>query len=916
MLDLSAATAFSTSTAEAPDTETFFDSLPYRHPNLALAVKNWTDRYALYNAEGERTESRYRETARRVAKVLGTIGGVNLEEEFFEIMNTLRFVPGGRVLGGAGLDHGRATMSNCFSAETLVHLREGVVPIGTLSGVHTVLSDGAWRPATFRSYGEQRLWEVALDNGAVLHATEDHQWVVTKAHGGTERVTTARLAGRRIPVNARPKPERTDDYDEGVRHGIVFGDGAVRAAGMGTVQLFGEKIELAEHFGGYRTQHHPATEAYPEHVRIAGLSKQWKQLPDESQSDSYVHGFVCGLIATDGHVDKRGHVMVHNKSAATLSALSHLLGRAGFVHGEIKMTRRLSPYDGSEKPVYKMTILKSTVEYSDLLRPFHRQHFVSAPVSGAKRTSMAVASVSPTNRIEEVFCCVEPETHTITVGDGYLTGQCFVVPIHDSREGIMRATAEAMEILSKGGGVGINFSPLRHKGAILRTSRGHASGPCSFITAINAFAHTIEQGGSRRAAMMGQLDASHPDILRFIRWKAEHPPLGDTYQVDDDDKVRWAADSWEHLNVSVQVTDDFLHRVKNGESQANQVWEAICVQAWESGDPGLYFIDRANEMNNSGYYQQMICCNPCGEVELPEYGTCNLGSVNLMAHLRRGADGATEVDFDKLEETASLAVTLLDNVLTLNYWPLPETATESARSRRMGVGTMGLADALMECGIPYGSDASLHWIDRVYTCIRDAAYMQSATLAFTRGPFGAYTEEWLQRPFVQRIKRENPALFHVLRDAGSRGSSLLAQAPTGTISGLAGVSSGIEPTFARGWVRTDRVSKDGISVASPWAFDPNLRTANELSAEEHISVQARIQRHTDQGSSKTVNMPKEATVDDVKAAFLAAVESGIKGTTVFRDQCRGDYAVLKPLTYEQLLEQSQGAVCRNGMCDF
>jgi ribonucleoside-diphosphate reductase alpha chain len=508
------------------------------------------------------------------------------------------------------------------------------------------------------------------------------------------------------------------------------------------------------------------------------------------------------------------------------------------------------------------------------------------------------------------------------LGNQRTLSNCFLVPVADSRQGIVRAMMWATEILALGGGVGFDFTPLRAAGAWVEGAGGHASGPVSFITAYNALFHTIEQGGSRRAACMGMLSVDHPDVRAFVHHKAQHPPASELARragaagagaLAASLAQQFNAEAWEHFNVSVQLTDGFLGRLDRGDADATALMWEIAAQAHASGDPGLFFIDRANDRANGRYYQRILGTNPCGEIPLAAFGTCNLLSLNLKAFLR-GAPGSRALDWAALADSARTATVFLDNVLEVNHWPIPEAAQENARSRKLGLGCLGWADALVELGVPYGSDGHLALVHDVYRTLRDAAYAQSADLAAARGPFGAYDEDGLfSTPYLRRLEAQNPALGRHIRRNGLRNVSLLTQAPTGTISLLSGANSGIEPFFDRGYKRHDRVNH-GAVVLSEYALDPAMVTANELSAERHVRVQAAAQEEIDQSISKTVNMPHEATVEDVKAVYDLAVAHGLKGVTVFRDGCRG--GVLERLTMDEVLQAAAGRACANGRCEY
>lgn len=463
-----------------------------------IRQKVFMDRYSLKDSSGQPLEFYPEHLWARVARGIAAVETTDerrayWEQRFYEALSGFQFVPGGRILAGGGSGH-QVTYYNCFSGDTLVHTRQGLVPIRMLQGDHDVLSEGGvYRTAHFKSYGTQQLWEVTLANGTSVYATADHQWVVNKEKGGTERVATRELAGRSIPVNPRPTPAYDQDFSEGVRHGIVYGDGSTQY-GKAQVCLLGEKEALATWFDSYRHKENGGTVATKEHVRIQALPVEWKELPSSDISASYWRGFVAGLIATNGHVDNRGSIAIHNRDRAVLSQIADGMAIAGFVSSGITMTRELSPFDG-EKSIYRLQLIKATVNERDILHPQHLKNFLESP--HAHNGSIRVESVKETDRYEEVFCCVEPETHTITISHGYLTGQCYVIPSpEDSRQGILDNLKVMTEIMARGGGVGINLSTLRPRGSYIKTVNGTASGPCSWAQLYSvATGDVIQQGG-------------------------------------------------------------------------------------------------------------------------------------------------------------------------------------------------------------------------------------------------------------------------------------------------------------------------------------------------------------------------------------------------------------------------------------
>jgi adenosylcobalamin-dependent ribonucleoside-diphosphate reductase len=851
-----------------------------------IRQKVFMDRYSLKDASGQPLEFYPEQTWARVARGIAAVETTEenrayWEKRFYEALSNFQFVPGGRILAGAGTGH-QVTFYNCLSGDTLVHTREGLVPIGTLQGEHEVLSEGGvYRRAFFKSYGKQQLWEVTLANGTTIYATGDHQWVVNKEKGGTERVVTRDLAGRQIPINPRPVPEDDSDFSEGVRHGIVYGDGSVQY-GEAHVCLLDEKETLASWFSSYRLKESGGTVATREHIRIQGLPAEWKELPSRNASATYWRGFVAGLIATNGHVDERGSVMLHNRDKEVLRQIVEGMAIAGLVASSITMAREFSPYNGEEKSVYRLQFFKATVNQHDILHPLHLKNFLESPQ--ARHSSIRAESVKETNRFEEVFCCVEPETHTITISHGYLTGQCFVIPSpEDSRQGILDNLKIMTEIMARGGGVGINLSTLRPRGSYIKTVNGTASGPCSWAQLYSvATGDVIQQGGSRRGALMLMLDDTHPDIEEFITVKRTPGKI-------------------EHANLSVCVSDKFMQAVKDDANwdliwqgevkktvRARHLWDLICTSAWESAEPGVVFMDRYNKESNTWYYENIRCVNPCGEQGLPPWGVCNLGALNLSAFVENG-----KMDWRRLAEVSKIAMRFLDNVVDANEYFIKENEEAQLSTRRTGLGTMGLADALIKMKIAYGSDESLPVIERIYATIRDAAYEASSDIAVEKGPFPHFErDKYMQGRFIQCLPQ---AIQDKIYKQGIRNAVLLTQAPTGTTSLLAGISSGIEPVYDFAMVRRDRTGEHILyhPLLQEWRDKhPNEPTphyfvsSKDLTPEEHVRVQAMVQKYTDSSISKTVNAPNNHTVEQVQTLYRLAYEMGCKGVTYYRDGSR------------------------------
>jgi ribonucleoside-diphosphate reductase alpha chain len=475
-----------------------------------------------------------------------------------------------------------------------------------------------------------------------------------------------------------------------------------------------------------------------------------------------------------------------------------------------------------------------------------------------------------------------------------LLSGCFVLPVEDSLDSIFSAVAKAAAIHQAGGGTGFSFSRLRPAGDTVRSTHGAASGPLSFMRVFDVATEVIRQGGRRRGANMAVLDVSHPDVEAFAAAKAEPGRL-------------------QNFNLSVAVSDRFLraaasggrHRLVNPrtgravrEVPAAELLELVAASAWRSGDPGLLFLDRVNRANAVPLLGRIEATNPCGEVPLLPNESCNLGSVNLARFVEGG-----RLDWQRLGSVARLAVRFLDDVVEVNRYPFPALEQAARATRKLGLGVMGLAEALAALGIPYDSEQALRLAARIALHLRREARLASAALAAERGAFTLFPQSVYAR-------RGFPPL---------RNAQLTSVAPTGTISIIAGTTSGIEPMFAlaylrnvlgghllevnslfertaraRGFYSDDLMSEIAGTggVRSSRSVPEDVRrafvTALEVEPEWHLRMQAAVQRHVDAAVSKTVNLSTRATVEDVRRIYLAAWRAGAKGITVYRYGSRPD----------------------------
>lgn len=474
---------------------------------------------------------------------------------------------------------------------------------------------------------------------------------------------------------------------------------------------------------------------------------------------------------------------------------------------------------------------------------------------------------------------------------------CFVLPVGDSMEEIFEAIKQAALIHKSGGGTGFSFSRLRASGSTVRTTGGVASGPVSFMRVFNMATEAVKQGGTRRGANMGILRIDHPDILQFIDCKKDNADIT-------------------NFNISVGITEEFMHAVQHnnryklidpknktavGELDAREVFTKIVESAWRNGEPGIIFLDRLNRDNVVPKQGEIESTNPCGEQPLLPYESCNLGSINLVNMLTE-KDGGMELDYAKLKDTVQKAVHFLDNVIDVNKYPLPEIDFTTKQTRKIGLGVMGWADMLGLMGIPYDSDEAVELAGKVMKYITENGRAKSVELAKQRGAFPLFEES---------VFAGGPPL---------RNATITTIAPTGTLSIIAGCSSGVEPVFAYVFIRNvmdgtemievsptlkkvlidrglysddlmKRIAQEG-TLTHIMELPEDIRRifvcAHDVSPLYHVKMQAAFQKYTDNAVSKTVNFSHDATVEDVQEVYMLAYQLDCKGVTIYRDGSRAE----------------------------
>ena len=839
---------------------------------------------------------------------------------------------GGRIMSAAGSDV-QATLINCFAAETYVPTKNGSFPIKQLKGKTVeVMTKFGWKPAKFRCFGRQQLYEVTLENGQTLHTTAGHRWFTINEERvyGTKRtqvlneVTTLQLDGALVPVvPLQVRPDKNSDYYDGVRHGIIFGDGSQKCDYQEEpdyyVPLFGDKQSLFHYFEHTARSIRQDTRETGPCIMVYGYSANGanlKRLPVK-KSQSYWYGFISGLLATDGHASM--NVMLFNKDINILHKIAKHATKLGMAVSSVSLMREKSPYDGSYKPMYMLRFFKNSMCAEDFIRPVQQQAW---SYKKTRRTSIRVVSVQPTDRFEKVYCAVEPETHSFVIEGNILTGNCFVQPIGDSITGedrngkpsIYTALNQAAETMRRGGGVGYDFSAIRPKYAKVKSTQSNASGPCSYIDVYDRSGIAVESAGARRGAQMGVLRVDHPDIVDFIRAKQ-------------------TKGVWTFFNVSVNTSDEFMRAVQsdagwnlvhvqepsdkykqehgsffNQDKQvwvwktvkAREIWDEIMRSTYDYAEPGVLFLDQSNKQNNLWYCENFEATNPCGEQVLPDYGCCDLGQLFLTRFIKSPFTENATFDWAKFIKTAKTLVRFLDNVLDVTLWPLEEQRKEAMNKRRIGVGFTALGNAMAMLRIKYNSPEGIEFAANVSRNLRDATYTASVELAKEKGAFPLFdAEKFGASEFIKHLPDN---LQKDIAQHGTRNSHLLSLAPVGTLSLAFGdnCSNGIEPSFTWSynrnvkqgddtWLKYEvedyafRLYKELVDPkATPDTLPEYFVSAQQLSVDDHLAVLNAVQPFIDASISKTINCPEDYPYEDFVNVYTKAWRMGLKGVTTYR----------------------------------
>lgn len=560
-------------------------------------------------------------------------------------------------------------------------------------------------------------------------------------------------------------------------------------------------------------------------------------------------------------------------------------------------------------------------------------------------TAVAAVEVEPESWREKFFSILRD--YRFLPGGRILAGagtdlnvtlfNCFVMGvIKDDMSAIFESLREGAVTMQAGGGVGYDFSTLRPRGAVARSTGNIASGPVSYMHVWNAMCETLLSTGARRGAMIATLRCDHPDILQFVAAKQDSRVLS-------------------HFNLSVQVTDEFMKAVSSGENWplvfpveavgtesasdivmrswpgygapvpcavmasvgARSLWHSIMTANYEAAEPGVLFVDRINEWNNLRRDEQITCTNPCGEIPLPPYGACNLGSINLTRFVTAPFTAEAAFDYQAIAEVAGLAVRFLDNVIDCSKFPLPQQYEVEHASRRIGLGVTGLADALIMAGLEYGAGAGRNAAARVMATVCHAAYRASAALAREKGSFPRFDKDaYLGGRFIRTLPGD---IRRLIEQHGTRNSHLLAIAPAGTISLLAGnVSSGIEPVFdaqmsrlvmdregnARRFDLVDYALNLWRSIAGDTSKLPAaFVTVRDLDPYQQLAMQSALTPYVDNAISKTVNVPRDYPFEAFQDLYRFAWRQGLKGCTSYRQGSRTGQVLSPELACDAALDK-------------
>lgn len=966
-----------------------------RIPFQPLSDSVYQSKYQLKDKFGNEIDKSRESTFLRVAKALAVneVKQDYWEELFFSAMMR-GAIPAGRILSNAGAGEHKPHTSNinCLAGETLVLTKQGLKSIETLidfNSVEVLNGNNQWSKVAFKSYGIQPVYSLYFryaDSKTLVkvRTTANHRWIMPSGRiitsefwlsGGPSKGFSS-IENKFVP----PFEVDTKQYDLGLIHGAVYGDGSSNPNSKNSfnLTLCAHKMELAALFskllgefpkGPYTLN----TEHKTQGLRFTQIRSELdlKELPPDGISDSYLKGFFAGLLATDGSVigGSRSLTVTIYGNKQLIQFLELQLPRIGILSSG-KSRKYYSKGEDSNfkrnKDVWAFFVHPGTVDSNDVLLS-KQQSLFRVTENGLRRSKVWVFDHCDTTiETAEVFCCEESETQSFCILQGLLTGNCTVSSIvEDSIEGIGQAVKEAGITLSSGSGIGYCFSTLRPKGSFVSGVGAKTSGPLPFMDIFDKMCFTIASAGGRRGAQMATFDIAHPDVIDFIKAKREDgrfrqfnvSVLVPDQFMDFDDKewtfrfpLRKTDPSYEvaHTLDRNQFSWGYWHiedpnYIKNEQGltlfknyntiNKEELWNLVMQSAYDFAEPGVMFIDRFNQENNLYFAEYLNATNPCSEVMLPPGGSCLLGSINLTNFVREPFfDVRATFDFKAFKDVVRIFTRLLDNVVEFNGLPLKSQQHEILYKRRHGMGIMGLGSALTMLGLRYGSPEALDFASSVMQTLAVTGYEVGLELAKEKGPAPIMNEvfevtplmaQWnpavkdlvgkkllgkelfVESQYMQKLFAAGLSSKEEFARYGCRFTHHSSVAPTGTIS-LAlsnNISGGLEPSFSHQYFRNLTVegkkTRQQERVYSYEALlfkelnniaDEDLLTklpdyfvtADTLSWKEHIDMLAQVQYWTDQGCSKTCNVPTNIPFEEFKDLYSYAYKAGCKAVATYR----------------------------------
>lgn len=905
-----------------------------------LAANVWLSKYALRDKEGNLKENTpddmHKRLATEFARIEQKYPNSMSYEEIYNLLKDFKYIiPGGSILFSLGNPYTYSSLGNCFSYNTNIITNEGIKKIGDLVNTSPILfsTNGKWIKSEVKSFGKQKIVKLVLRRNnieKIIETTKDHIWFAQKYRSDNyHKFKTEDLKQKYIlKYNFSKNYHSYIPSPFGVSHGFYTGDGSKfgnnRIAKR--VKLCKYDKELLSYFTPY-----PYT-IQKNGINIGGLPNYFKNLPDLNENVSYLYGWLAGYFAADGCIDSRGSVLISSVDKNKLEYVKNLCAVLGIGTYPIRSQNRISNLTNRESTIYNIGIMSSTLNSNFFIKEKQKNRFKA----NTKKDYWRVQDIIYTNNEEEVYCAIVPEEHSFTLEDNILTHNCFVIGNQaDSYGGILTIDREQVELMKRRGGVGHDISHLRPKDSHVSNSAKSSTGAVSFMERFSHSTREVAQDG-RRGALMLTINVLHPDIEDFIVAK------------DDLTKITGA-------NISVKITDDFMYAVKENRDielkfnnkvykvvNAKKLWNKIIHQAWKSAEPGLLFWDRIISESPADCYEQFqtISTNPCGEIPLSAYDSCRLMSINLYSMVDDPFTKEAKFNFHRLRSITRDAQRLMDDIIDLeeerilqildkinkdpepneiksvelNLWKRILKALKEGR--RTGLSGIGLADCIAALGLKFDSDEAIKIAGDIYYNIGMSSYDSSVMMAKERGCFPLWNYELEKNnPFIKRIECD---LWENYREFGRRNISTLTIPPSGSISILAGISSGIEPIFAlyynrkrkldKGNPKTTFIDASGDSWEEYKVYHPKYKecldlmpqvlqgeplrtpydraTSHDIDPIQRIKLQAAIQPFIDHSISSTLNLSKETTEEEISNIYMAAWENGLKGCTVYREGSR------------------------------